>query len=331
MHAQASSQFAAVSKTCEPGTPGSAAWEYSRWPIATWRPSASNSTARTEPVPASMASRSSFIDGERGPVGDVHERLSCREALDLGGDHLDAAEQRLVGRAADVRRQHHVGVAKQRVRAGRRLGLDDVERRTGQVAGRQRVGQRLLVDQRLAGGVQEVAPGLHRRERGGVEQPRVLGGRPRVHRDEVRPAEELGERVDPFHAVRRRRRRGTGRGRGSASRTPAPGSRPGGRRCPNPTSPSVWPTRSWPKNCAPSNVDPPARFPPARNRCASGNRRASMTMKASAWSATDSAFFPGVVTTGMPRSVAAAVSTLTGPPRAQQTRRSVGPRRGRGR
>ena len=47
-----------------------------------------------------------------------------------------------------------------------------------------------------------------------------------------------------------------------------------------------------------------------------------MTMKASAWSATDSAFFPGVVTTGMPRSVAAAVSTLTGPPRAQQTRRS---------
>ena len=93
---------------------------------------------------------------------------------------------------------------------------------------------------------------------------------------------------------------------------------------PNPTSPSVWPTRSWPKNWAPSNVEPPARLPSVRNRCASGKRRASITMNAIVWSATDSAFFPGVVTTGMPRSVAAAVSTLTGPPRAQQTRRSSG-------
>ena len=56
----------------------------------------------------------------------------------------------------------------------------------------------------------------------------------------------------------------------------------------------------------------------------SGNRRASMTMKAIVSSATASAFLPGVVTTGMPRAVAAATSTLTGPPRAQQTRRSAG-------
>ena len=41
-------------------------------------------------------------------------------------------------------------------------------------------------------------------------------------------------------------------------------------------------------------------------------------------SATDSAFFPGVVTTGMPRSPAAATSTFTGPPRAQHTRRRLG-------
>ena len=39
-------------------------------------------------------------------------------------------------------------------------------------------------------------------------------------------------------------------------------------------------------------------------------------------SATASAFLPGVFTTGTPRSVAAATSTLTGPPRAQHTRRS---------
>ena len=47
-------------------------------------------------------------------------------------------------------------------------------------------------------------------------------------------------------------------------------------------------------------------------------------MKAIVSSATASAFLPGVVTTGMPRLVAAATSTLTGPPRAQQTSRSAG-------
>ena len=105
---------------------------------------------------------------------------------------------------------------------------------------------------------------------------------------------------------------------------PRPESRPGGRRC------RTRPARACGRPGRGRRTARPrtsTRLPgcrPARNCCASGNRRASMTMKASAWSATDSAFFPGVVTTGMPRSVAAAVSTLTGPPRAQQTRRSVG-------
>src|SRR6266550_1011314 len=45
-------------------------------------------------------------------------------------------------------------------------------------------------------------------------------------------------------------------------------------------------------------------------------------MKASVWSATESAFLPGVVTTGKPRCDAASTSTFTGPPRAQHTRRS---------
>ncbi len=49
-----------------------------------------------------------------------------------------------------------------------------------------------------------------------------------------------------------------------------------------------------------------------------------MTMNAIVSSATASAFLPGVVTTGIPRVAAAARSTLTGPPRAQPTRRSDG-------
>jgi hypothetical protein len=48
----------------------------------------------------------------------------------------------------------------------------------------------------------------------------------------------------------------------------------------------------------------------------------SSSAKAMVSSATASAFLPGVFTTGMPRPVAAATSTLTGPPRAQHTSRS---------
>jgi hypothetical protein len=58
-HAQISCQFAAVSKTCEPGAPGSSGCEYSRWPMATCDPSGANRTARQLPVPASIASSSS--------------------------------------------------------------------------------------------------------------------------------------------------------------------------------------------------------------------------------------------------------------------------------
>ncbi len=47
-----------------------------------------------------------------------------------------------------------------------------------------------------------------------------------------------------------------------------------------------------------------------------------MRANVSVSSATASAFLPGELVTGIPRSVAAATSTLTGPPRAQQTSRS---------
>src|SRR5438477_11691422 len=49
-----------------------------------------------------------------------------------------------------------------------------------------------------------------------------------------------------------------------------------------------------------------------------------MTMKASAWSATESAVWPGVLATGTCRAEAADTATLTGPPRAQQISRSAG-------
>ena len=79
---------------------------------------------------------------------------------------------------------------------------------------------------------------------------------------------------------------------------------------------------SAPKNSRPSKTDSAKAPPSSRYRLARGTARISSRAKAMVSSATASAFLPGVFTTGMPRSVAAATSTLTGPPRAQQTSRS---------
>ena len=79
---------------------------------------------------------------------------------------------------------------------------------------------------------------------------------------------------------------------------------------------------SAPKNSRPSKTDSAKPPPSSRYRLARGTARISSRAKAMVSSATASAFLPGVLTTGMPRSVAAATSTLTGPPRAQQTSRS---------
>ena len=79
---------------------------------------------------------------------------------------------------------------------------------------------------------------------------------------------------------------------------------------------------SRPKNSRPSNTDSAKPPPCCARRLARGTALISSRANAMVSSATASAFLPGVFTTGMPRSVAAATSTLTGPPRAQHTSRS---------
>ena len=61
------------------------------------------------------------------------------------------------------------------------------------LAGAERIEQRLLVDELAARGVDEADPVLHARERRRVEQARGLAGEREVQRDEVRPGEELFE------------------------------------------------------------------------------------------------------------------------------------------
>ena len=185
-------------------------------------------------------------------------------------------------------------------------GLDHVERGPGEAAGRRAPStQGGLVDEGVARGVDEVGAGLHaaRTAAAPMRSP-VVGRRARVQRDEVRasPAGRPGRRAPPRRPRIAAARR-TGRRRGPAS--PNARARAATRR-------PTWPNPTRPERVAREVVPEPLRafvvvVPELAAAVdvaddASGSRRASMTRKAIVSSATASAFLPGVVTTGMPRS-----------------------------
>ncbi len=78
-----------------------------------------------------------------------------------------------------------------------RLGGEDVESGTCELAGRERLRQSLLVDQPSAGGVDDPRAVLHLRDRVAIDHPPGLVGQGRVQGEEVGAAEDLvlGERV----------------------------------------------------------------------------------------------------------------------------------------
>src|SRR5262249_39909215 len=162
---------------------------------------------------------------------------------------------------------------------------------------------RRLVDQRLARGVDEPAAALHRRELRTPHQVLGLGAGAHVKGHEIGLLEQRGEARNLAHA------RDIGRlhvrvvhdhAPAEGDRPPPPRPRRRPRRAtrrptlPYPPSPSTCPPSSWPRNCAPSYADSPSRPPSSRNFWARGKPRAIITMNASAWSATASAFLPGV-------------------------------------
>ena len=182
----------------------------------------------------------------------------------------------------------------------RRAGLDDVERRAAQAAGAERVVERVLVDERLARGVDEVAPGFigasARRRTGSVSAvARACSETKSDRRRAARRASPTCSTPSPSGRRRTGRRRATVMPNASRAAPPA----------------ADLAVTDEPERVAAEVVAEELRAlerrladrcPPARNRCAFGSRRASMTRNASVRSATASAFFPGVVTTGMPRS-----------------------------
>ena len=129
-------------------------------------------------------------DVDRGRDDAAGER---RDDL-LGG--LDArAILGLGGRGAEVRGDHDVLVAVEQRVVGDRLGREDVERGAGDLAGVQRVLERLVDEQLAAGAVDDADAVLHLRERLGVEPAARLGRLGQVDGDEVGLAVDVGARL----------------------------------------------------------------------------------------------------------------------------------------
>ena len=173
------------------------------------------------------------------------------------------------------------------------------------------VGKRLLVDHGPARRVDETRRRLHGLELGPRPKACVVSGSSgTMHRDEIR----LGQQrrlVDLFrdHAVLERRIGWVAVEDPHVERQRAPRRRPG-RSGPCRKIPRVLPWTSTPM----SSMGPqPAHLLARRNRSACPSRRAVIMRMAHVRSAVVLVSTPGVFVTGMPRSVAAATSTLLYP------------------
>ena len=165
--------------------------------------------------------------GERG-----HHLLGGLVAGAVGG---------LGGGGAEVRRDHHVGIAEQRV-VGHRLLAEHVERRARHLAGVERRPQRVLDHQLAARDVDHAHAVLHLREGLGVEPVLGLRRDRQVDRDEVglrrrgRRSSRRAPRRARGSAPRRRRRRRPPRASRSRARAGPPAGRCGRSRAPRASS-----------------------------------------------------------------------------------------------
>ena len=141
--------------------------------------------------------------GERQPgphllahhAGDLHVHR-VRHELAREGELHGARDVRagavlgLVRRRAEVRGDDHLRQLEQRARRGG-LGDVDVDARTADVPAADRLGQRLLVDQAAAGGVDDQHAGLGQRQLVLADEAEGLGRLGQVDRDHVGPPEQL--------------------------------------------------------------------------------------------------------------------------------------------
>ena len=179
----------------------------------------------------------------------------------------------------------------------------------GELAGAQRLDQRLLVDELAARGVDHPRAVGQLRDRVAPEEAARLGRERQVQRQELRRREHLVRRS---RRARRRARgsapwRRTGRRRRRASRGRARGARPAGR-CGRSRARRASCPRARPRPSAERSQRP--CFSAA---CACGMLRASATSRPTVCSAAEVTVDSGALATTIPRRVAASTSTLSTP------------------
>ena len=239
----------------------------------------------------------------------MRRHLAAKRLKDALDGHLRHLRPRRDAGAADVRRDNDVVQRQQRVVEGHRLDLRHVQPGRGDASLLQRRVQRPLVDDRAARRVHQHRRRLHQRQLPLADEVSRLRRKRHVQADEVRLAQQLLEaRRIPRRAPPPPAGAASGRGRGCACRSrgrvaPPPARSARGRRCP-----ASRRARPVPGETTGASVfQPPVRV----SRSPSTTRRAAASRSANARSAVVSVRTPGVLVTRMPRSVAAATSTLS--------------------
>ncbi len=97
---------------------------------------------------------------------------SGQQRFEVVGDHLRLPRLSVPRGPADVRRQHHVGHADQRMVDRQPFAVEVVQARRGHLAAAQRVDERVGVVQLGAGGVEEDHAVAHGRELLGADHAR---------------------------------------------------------------------------------------------------------------------------------------------------------------
>ena len=142
--------------------------------------------------------RLEVLRAERRDVHGVRDEAALERGDDLLGDDHARAILRLLGRRGEVRRRDDVLELEQRARV--RLLREDVERRGGDLAGPERLDERVLVDELAARGVDEPDAVAHLRERVGADRLPRLRRQRQVQRHEVGGGVEIVGRLDALDA-----------------------------------------------------------------------------------------------------------------------------------
>ena len=125
------------------------------------------------------------LGAQRRHVHRAAHRAVLQVINHLFGDHRGDAQLRLGGRSAEVRRGDDLIKAEQRIIGRRRLFLEHVERRTGDLAAAQGINQRRFINQSAARAVDEAHARLHLFNARRVDDAARLFGERRVQGDEV--------------------------------------------------------------------------------------------------------------------------------------------------